>query len=103
MDVNLDKSCSSRDFFFASMSFNALRENKIIAKISEFTVSLRDHPTVKRLQRENYMSIGVSFCTVHLNEIWTAMLAFWSESDFENVKLGSVQDGRQSQTYNCII
>ena len=26
----------------------------------------------------------------------------WLESDFENVKLGSVQDGRQSQTYNFI-
>ena len=33
------KSCQSRDFFYvANMSFNAIRENKILAKISEFTV-----------------------------------------------------------------
>ena len=36
----IGKLCHSRDFFYvANMSFNAIRENKILAKISEFTVS----------------------------------------------------------------
>ena len=32
------KSCHSRDFYVSNMSFNAIRENKILAKFSEFTV-----------------------------------------------------------------
>ena len=32
------KTCHSREFYVADMSFNAVRENKILAKISEFTV-----------------------------------------------------------------
>ena len=69
MDVN--HASIAIHFYFANMSFNVLRENKIIAKISEITMTLRDHRTVKRLQRENYIWIGVSFRTVHFNEIWT--------------------------------
>ena len=33
------KSCHSHDIYVANMSFNAIRENKILAKISERTVS----------------------------------------------------------------
>ena len=40
-------------FYFANMSFKVLRENKIIAKISEITVALRDHRTVKRTISES--------------------------------------------------
>ena len=37
--TDISKSCIVRDFFYvASVSFNAIRENKILAKISEFTV-----------------------------------------------------------------
>ena len=37
--TDIVKSCSSRDFFYvASMSLNAIRENKNLAKISRFTV-----------------------------------------------------------------
>ena len=32
------KSCHNREFYVANMSFNAIREDKILAKISEFTV-----------------------------------------------------------------
>ena len=32
------KSCHSRDFNSANMFINAIRKNKILAKISEFTV-----------------------------------------------------------------
>ena len=32
------KSCHNRDFYVAKMSFNAIRENRILAKISEFAV-----------------------------------------------------------------
>ena len=32
------KACQSRDFYVANMSFNAICENKILVKISEFTV-----------------------------------------------------------------
>ena len=35
--TDVAKSCRSRDFFVANMSFNAIRENKILAKITEFT------------------------------------------------------------------
>ena len=34
------KSCHSREFYVANMSFNAIRDNKILAKVSEFTVSV---------------------------------------------------------------
>ena len=38
--TDVGKSCHCRDFFYwANMSFNAVRENKIPAKNSEFTVS----------------------------------------------------------------
>ena len=37
--IDVDKSCQKRNFFnVASLSFNAVRENKNLAKISEFTV-----------------------------------------------------------------
>ena len=37
--TDLGKSCPSRKFLkVANMSFNAIRENKILAKISEFTI-----------------------------------------------------------------
>ena len=36
---NVGKSCSSREFLMSQMSFNAIRENKILAKNSEFTES----------------------------------------------------------------
>ena len=36
--TDIDESCPSHEFNVASMSFNAVRENKILAKISEFTV-----------------------------------------------------------------
>ena len=36
--TDIGKSCRARDFYIANVSFNAIRENKILAKISEFTV-----------------------------------------------------------------
>ena len=36
--TDIDESCSSHEFNVASMSFNAVRENKVLVKISEFTV-----------------------------------------------------------------
>ena len=36
--TDIGKSCPVRDFFVANVSFSAIRENKILAKISEFTV-----------------------------------------------------------------
>ena len=36
-NIDEGKSCHSRDFYIANMSFNAIRENKILAKISELT------------------------------------------------------------------
>ena len=36
--TDIVKSCSRRDFYVASMSFNAICENKNLAKISRFTV-----------------------------------------------------------------
>ena len=36
--TDLCKSCPSRDYNVANMSFNAYREHKILAKISEFTL-----------------------------------------------------------------
>ena len=35
--TDICKSCLSRDFLRRNMSFNAIRENKILAKICEFT------------------------------------------------------------------
>ena len=44
--INIGKSCLSCDFFhITNMSFNAIRENKILAKISESTV-LQQHNDV---------------------------------------------------------
>ena len=36
--TDVGNSCPSRDFYVTNMSFTAIRENKILAKISEFTV-----------------------------------------------------------------
>ena len=36
--TDIGKSCPVHDFYVASVSFNAIRENKMLAKISEFTV-----------------------------------------------------------------
>ena len=37
--IDIGESCHNRDFFhITDMSFNAIRENKILAKISESTV-----------------------------------------------------------------
>ena len=36
--TNIGKSCPSGDLSVTNMSFNAIRENKVIAKISGFTV-----------------------------------------------------------------
>ena len=36
--IDIGKSCLSREFFTSLMSFNAIRKNKILAKISESTV-----------------------------------------------------------------
>ena len=39
--IDKGKSCLIREFFhITNMSFNTIRENKVFAKISEFTVSL---------------------------------------------------------------
>ena len=39
--INIGKSCLKRDFFhITNVSFNGIRENKILAKISESTVLL---------------------------------------------------------------
>ena len=37
--VNMAKSCPSHGFFMLQICLNAIRENKILAKISEFTVT----------------------------------------------------------------
>ena len=43
--TDIGKSCPSHEFFnFANMSFNAIRENKILTKISEFTVYMGAEP-----------------------------------------------------------
>ena len=36
--TGIGKSCPVRNFYVANVSFNAIRENKILAKISEFTI-----------------------------------------------------------------
>ena len=36
--TDIGKSCPVRDFYVANGSFSAIRENKILAKISEFNV-----------------------------------------------------------------
>ena len=37
--IDIGKSCLNRDFFYiTNVSFNVIRENKILAKISESTV-----------------------------------------------------------------
>ena len=36
--TDIGKSCPVRDFYVANVSFSAIRENKILAKICEFTV-----------------------------------------------------------------
>ena len=36
--TDIGKSCLIRNFNVANMSFNAIHKNKIVAKISEFTV-----------------------------------------------------------------
>ena len=36
--TDIGKSCPSRDFYVANMSFNTTRGNRILAKISELTV-----------------------------------------------------------------
>ena len=36
--TDIGKPCPSRDFYVANMPFNAIRENEILAKISELTV-----------------------------------------------------------------
>ena len=36
--TDIGKSSPLRDFYVANVSFNAFRENKILAKISEFTI-----------------------------------------------------------------
>ena len=38
--TDIGESCPSRDFLTSQMSFNAIRENRILAKISEFIVLL---------------------------------------------------------------
>ena len=39
--TDIGKSCLFRDFFYiANVSYNAIRENKILPKISGFTVSI---------------------------------------------------------------
>ena len=42
--IDIGKPCLSREFFTSLMSFNAIRENKILAKISEFTVYEQREP-----------------------------------------------------------
>ena len=37
--TDIGKSNPVRDFYVANVSFNAIRESKILAKISEFTVA----------------------------------------------------------------
>ena len=37
--TDMSKTCPNRIFYIANMSFNAIRKNKTLAKISEFTVS----------------------------------------------------------------
>ena len=36
--TDIDKTCLRREFLLPQMSFNAIHENEILAKISEFTV-----------------------------------------------------------------
>ena len=36
--TDIGKTCPVHDFYVTNVSFNAIRENKILAKISEFTV-----------------------------------------------------------------
>ena len=37
--TDIGKSCPSRDFSVTNMSFKAIREDKILAKISGFTIT----------------------------------------------------------------
>ena len=39
--TDMSKTCPNRIFYIANMSFNAIRKNKTLAKISEFTVSYK--------------------------------------------------------------
>ena len=40
--TDMGKSCTVRDFYVASVSFKAIRENKFLAKISEFIVNAQN-------------------------------------------------------------
>ena len=45
--ADICKSCPVRDFYVANVSFNAIRENKFLAKISELTVWISPAKNVK--------------------------------------------------------
>ena len=47
----------SRIFTIANMSFNAIRENKILAKISEFTVL--EHSFLEKQVNQNHLYFNV--------------------------------------------
>ena len=40
--TDIGKACPVRDFYVANVSFNAIFENKFLAKVSEFTLSDQD-------------------------------------------------------------
>ena len=49
LPFDIDKLCPVRDFYVANVSFNTIRENTILAKISEFTVIKQDGVCVDAL------------------------------------------------------
>ena len=54
--IDIGKSCLSRKFHITNMSFNAIRKNKILAKISESTVASNCNtvkPVLSKRSRDN--------------------------------------------------
>ena len=78
--TDIGKSCPFRDFYDANVSFNAIRENKLLAKISEFTVFCPE--------------IDVCQCTFpQLRILEYTSDYFWSGNPDQLATKGAVQSG----------
>ena len=61
------KLCHSCGFYVANMSFNAIRENKILAKISDFTVFKGDENTNLKNSKNHFPTqLHILYCPVSL-------------------------------------
>ena len=62
--TDIGKSCPVRDIYVANVSFNRIRENKILAKISKFTVIKQDSVCVDALcvSQQFFCHVATIFC-----------------------------------------